>query len=328
MNYQRQQPKQKQQQPETEKTRLEQTELHSLPNPEVHAALPQEQILLLQQQMLKQQLLLQQHLEVPQQQPQWNLQQQYWEARPSIQQEGHPEHPGSLPQCYPCARSTVRPATESQQRVQQLLQIHHAAVELQHRELALALRELELLYLPLLWGSAGSGSNEKVWDGLLRNFALWKGAKGRAFRAVGEGHWMVWPAERQDSSTARLQQQLPLLQSCIFGEQQQLRVLKHMWANGMDAVGAAAAALRGPLESGGYIEFIMRLPIPSCFYWTTDNKGTPFVWRRIAGDQHLHQEQQPQLFGQQRAEQHTHAGAEFEVNEQMPQPQKLAESSL
>ncbi|KAL8273529.1 hypothetical protein Esti_002595 [Eimeria stiedai] len=313
---QEQQQQQQQQQQQTGQPLLKQLPLHALG---VNSSAPysQQQQLLLPQHLLQhsstlphwqlqQQQLLEQHLQ----------QQQLLSVPPHTGQRAKPAGCQPLPgQCL-SAPEAATPG-ESGKRLQQLLQLHHAAVLLQQQEIDLAVRELEVVYLPLFWGcskreadtksssSGSTSSNSKssgssrgpLWDAPVRKLARWKGEKAGAFSAVGEGSWMLWPAERQDARCATLQRQLQLLQPCYLSEQQQMLLLEHLWCNGGDAAAAFTAAVLGPPDGRRPLTLtIMKLPPPSSFHWAAavGTPGIPFVWRPVVLQQQEQQQQQHQ----------------------------------
>ncbi|KAL8429080.1 hypothetical protein ACSSS7_006787 [Eimeria intestinalis] len=300
-----------------------------------HSSTPQEWGPLQQQQQLSQQQQQQQQLSRHQQQRQ--------ELMPALPYQGQQAKAGGRQQLPSQSPGPIEVATlgDSERRVQQLLQLHRAAALLQQQEVDLAVRELEVVYLPLFWecnkreaetsnsnsssntsssstgssnssSSNSSNSRDSVWSAPVGHFVRWKGEKARAFRAVGEGSWMLWPAERQDARCATLQQQLRLLQPCYLSEQQQMLLLEQLWCNGGDAAAAFTAAVLGPPDGRRPLTLaIMKLPPPSCFHWAAavNTQGIPFVWKPLNEQQQQQKQQQ-----QQQDKQRQRGGAPFRVS--------------
>ncbi|XP_026189661.1 auxin response factor 7, partial [Cyclospora cayetanensis] len=193
-------------------------------------------------------------------------------------------------------------SSDVQKQLQQLFQLHQSSLLLQQRELDLAVKELELQYLPLLWrngekvgGCSNTGISSGIpllWDVPLHKFVSWKGERAKAFSALGEGKWALWPASRPDTRCELLQQQLlHLLQRmapmCTWEQQQQqqqilLQVLK-LWSigNSEEGVHGALATQGCPEVVGSITSSIIRLPPPSCFSWDPKEGNVPFVWKPV-----------------------------------------------
>ncbi|CDJ45189.1 hypothetical protein, conserved [Eimeria tenella] len=284
------------------------------------SARQQQQLLILHQLLLQQQRSLFQHAE--QQQQQWQLLQRDLSLlQPREQQAQQPGDKSSVPLASSQPSAAAAAAAAARHTLQQLQQLHQAALQLQHKELGLSMRELETLYLPLLWSSSNnsssssssnsaSSSSSNAGEASLGKYSSWKRDKGTFFAAIGEGCWMAWPAERQNGSSEWLlqqqQQQLQPLLACVVGEKEQRALLQHIWCSGADALEAAAAALRGPPGAPSFVDIVMRLPPPCCYSWSVRKKGILFVWRHVAsGEQQqkqLQQQQEP-LLQQQQGEQ-------------------------